>query len=72
MAEKEFGRPTTWNEKKTRTTMSLTPEAVERLESLSQKMGISKSEIIERFARGLLGIEELPEDRHALGESYVN
>lgn len=62
MADKDLGRPKTWDEKKTRTTMSLTPEAVERLDALAKSKGLSKSELIERFARGLVGIKETRHD----------
>jgi metal-responsive CopG/Arc/MetJ family transcriptional regulator len=52
------GEPAIYDEKKTRATVSLTQAAIEQLDTRAKQMGLSRSELIEQFARGLVGLPE--------------
>ncbi len=46
------GQPEIYDELKKVVSLSLTPTAVTKLDQLSQEIGISRSEFVERIARG--------------------
>lgn len=48
------GQPELYDELKQVVSLSLTPTAVKKLDHLSQQVGLSRSEFVERFARGEL------------------
>lgn len=49
------GRPELWEgQPKNRVNISITDEAIQRLDDYAKALGLSRSEIIERFARGIL------------------
>jgi hypothetical protein len=54
------GEPRTdYDEQKERINVSLTPTAIASLDKAAQKRGISRSELIEQYARSLMG--KIPE-----------
>ena len=58
-------------QKKKDFTITLTPEGADILDSRADNLGISRSELIEQFARGLT--KDLPPDEAALlGESFAS
>lgn len=60
-----------YEEPKTRVNMALTPSSIELLDNRATQIGVSRSELIEQFARGLL--ENLPpEEAMLLGESSAS
>jgi transposase len=52
------GEPALYDEFKTRATMTLTPTAIKELDKKATELGITRSELVERFARGII---ELPQ-----------
>jgi hypothetical protein len=54
----EKGVPDLWEEPKKRIGMALTQFAADALTERANEMGISRSELVERFARGLVGLPE--------------
>ncbi len=48
-----------YDELKKNVSLSLTPTALDGLTGISEKLNISRSELIERIGRGLLTIAEL-------------
>lgn len=48
------GRPQLYEEKKLRKIFVITPEALELLNKRAEAIGITRSEVVERLARGLL------------------
>lgn len=51
--KRERGQPRHYEEKKEKYTMRLTPTAWEKLRAVATEQGISRSELIERYARSL-------------------
>ncbi len=51
-------QPAIYDEMKTRATMTLTPTAIKELDKKATELGITRSELVERFARGII---ELPQ-----------
>ncbi|MBD2028183.1 hypothetical protein [Leptolyngbya sp. FACHB-711] len=51
------GRPEMYSEVKKPACLALTPTAITQLEELAKTMNLSKSELVERIARGLISIE---------------
>lgn len=47
-----------WDEPKSRTTLILTETARTALDERAAKLGISRSELVEQFARGIIGLPE--------------
>ncbi|MBP5977642.1 CopG family transcriptional regulator, partial [Brasilonema sp. CT11] len=47
-----------YDQPKVRTTVALTKEAQEALDIRAKELGISRSELLERFARGIVGLPE--------------
>lgn len=61
---RRYGR---YGEKKIRALMTLTPQALEALDKASVDSGTTRSDIVERFARGLIdGVS--PQEAEILGE----
>ncbi len=52
-----------WDEPKENTSLFLTPTAKQRLDNMAKSLGISRSELIERIARGELKKEYEPEKK---------
>ncbi|MGK7873052.1 MAG: ribbon-helix-helix domain-containing protein [Xenococcaceae cyanobacterium] len=50
------GRETVYSEAKVRRNFTITPTADEGLKRLAEKLGVSKSELIEQIGRGLISI----------------
>jgi hypothetical protein len=60
-----------YGEKKTRTTLSLSPTAIQKLGEMAESLGMSSSGFIEEIARG--NIENFTQARSkALGEFSAN
>lgn len=51
------GRPEMYSEVKTSVCLALTPTAITSLNELAKTMNLSKSEFVERIARGLISIQ---------------
>lgn len=62
------GQPEYYDELKKRVMVMLTPTAVERLDILANSMDLSRSELIEQFARGTSRLPTAAEVQR-LGES---
>jgi metal-responsive CopG/Arc/MetJ family transcriptional regulator len=62
-----------YEEPKTRTNVALTEEALKRLDTRAEAMGISRSELIERFARGQVVSETefTSEEKQQMGEDLA-
>jgi metal-responsive CopG/Arc/MetJ family transcriptional regulator len=60
-----------YDQPKTRTTVALTLEAQQKLDIRAKQLGISRSELIEQFARGEVGSysDFTKEDRNLLSKS---
>lgn len=52
------GVPELYEEPKKRFNLALTPTAKSALDKRAEELGISTSELIERFARGLVGLPQ--------------
>lgn len=55
------GRPTGYEEPKTRVNMSLTKSGVDGLDILARAFNLSRSEFVERIGRGLIPIAITPQ-----------
>lgn len=70
------GKPQVYDELKKDATFSLTPTAIDSLTELAKKFECSRSELIERFARGTLPIDGRPglreEEVEALAKKLVS
>ena len=60
----------TYGETKKSTTLTLTPTAVEHLDRMAKGLHLSRSELVEQFARGLLDINI--SERKVLGEFFAS
>ncbi|MBP0018377.1 MAG: ribbon-helix-helix protein, CopG family [Cyanobacteria bacterium SBLK] len=60
----------TYGEKKKPTTLTLTPTAVEYLDNMAEGLHLSRSELVEQFARGLLATNI--SKRKVLGEFFAS
>lgn len=49
--------PKAYEEGKERVNVSLTPTAVQQLDSKAAQLNVSRSELVERFARGLIAAD---------------
>jgi len=47
------GRPSIYGQRKTSIAVSLSPDGVEQLDAIAESLGLSRSEFIERIARGV-------------------
>lgn len=54
-------KPEYYDENKTRATVSITPTAIELLDRKAKQLMLSRSELVERFARDTLFPQETPE-----------
>ncbi len=63
------GQPELYDEKKKPLNLALTPTAAKKLDELAVKMGLTRSEFVERIARGIIPLhpDALPSDD--VGES---
>lgn len=61
-----------YEEYKNRVNLSLTPTAIDGLDSLAHDLGLSRSEVVERVGRGDLPVSLQKEDRRLLGELFAN
>lgn len=50
----ERGQPESYDEVKTKQTLSLTPTAVQGLDKIAESLDISRSELVERIGRGII------------------
>lgn len=69
------GVPLDWDEMKAKRTIMLTKTAWANIEVQSEILGISKSELIERIARGIIPIDTgafTAEDKLDLGEDLAS
>ncbi|MBC1217749.1 ribbon-helix-helix domain-containing protein [Trichormus variabilis ARAD] len=57
-----------YGENKKNVVISITPSAIAELDSLSDRFGISRSELVERFARGMIS----PQEAKLLGEPLAS
>ncbi|NER40047.1 MAG: ribbon-helix-helix protein, CopG family [Oscillatoria sp. SIO1A7] len=48
-----------WNERKERLGINITPTAIKALDIRAQQLDLSRSELIEQLARGLVTMEQL-------------
>jgi metal-responsive CopG/Arc/MetJ family transcriptional regulator len=51
-------QPALYDEIKTRATMTLTPTAINELDRKAAELGLTRSELVERFARGIIQLPE--------------
>jgi len=60
-----------YNEPKLRVNLALTESAKDLLDSRAAELGISRSEVVEQFARAKVGLpgDLTKEDKHQLGEA---
>jgi hypothetical protein len=67
------GRPKSARENAKNVSLMITPKGWKLLQSQAQQLGISRSELVERFARGEIqeNLSQLAEERF-LGESFAN
>lgn len=63
------GIPEIHDELKTRVTLSLTPKAVEGLDSLAKELLMSRSELVERIGRGIIPLAHRTSDKSTLGNA---
>ena len=52
------GVPELWEEPKKVASLALTQKALDALDQRAKSLGLSRSELVERFARGLIGLPE--------------
>lgn len=61
MSKKGFknqrGEPELYDELKKRITLAVTPTGVEGLDAIASSLGLSRSELVERIGRGLIGLD---------------
>lgn len=51
-------QPALYDEIKTRATMTLTPTAIKELDRKATELGITRSELVEQFARGIIKLPQ--------------
>lgn len=64
-----MGRKPKHGEGIVRFNLSLTPTAKSMLDAKAQEMGISRAELVERFARGELSLTDTQEEVQVVGET---
>lgn len=64
-----------WGEAKERFSIMLTPTAAQKIDDRAKALGLSRSELIEQAARGVVSISDTEltqEDKQNLGKPSVN
>jgi len=63
------GRPAVYGQRKTSIMLSLSPDGVEQLDAIAQSLDLSRSELVERVARGIYPLITTPPTTPALDEA---
>lgn len=64
-----------WGEVKERFSIMLTPSAAEKIDTRAKALGLSRSELLEQMARGMVGVSDTEltgEDKENLGKPSEN
>jgi len=63
------GEPELYDEKKKPLNLAMTPTGAKKLDALAQQMGLTRSEFVERIARGIIPLQTNSLGANDLGES---
>jgi len=63
------GEPELYDEKKKPLNLAMTPTGAKKLDALAQQMGLTRSEFVERIARGIIPLQTNSLGADDLGES---
>lgn len=51
------GQPEMWDELKGRYTLTVTPTGIKGIDAIAEKLGVSRSELVERIGRGIIPLQ---------------